>query len=61
MPLRGRQRTRRYNNNAGALTIFWKSGGVPAPHGRNSGNLEGPSEVSGQNERVRIASGHWQH
>ena len=27
MPLRGRQRTRRYNNNAGALTIFWKSGG----------------------------------
>ena len=27
MSLRGRQRTRRYNNNAGALTIFWKSGG----------------------------------
>jgi hypothetical protein len=26
MPPRGRQRTRRYNNNAGALTIFWKSG-----------------------------------
>jgi hypothetical protein len=27
MPLRGRQRTRRYNNNAGALMIFWKPGG----------------------------------
>jgi hypothetical protein len=28
MALRGRQRTRRYKNNAGALTIFWKSGGL---------------------------------
>ena len=27
MSLRGRQRTPSYNNNAGALAIFWKSGG----------------------------------
>jgi hypothetical protein len=39
MPLRGRQRTRRYNNNAGALTIFWRSGG------RSFSEIEGKKEA----------------
>jgi hypothetical protein len=44
MPLRGRRRTRRCNNNAGALTIFWRSGGRSF------------SEIEGKRRLIRRAS-----